>query len=45
MKPHLIKKNPKGYMYRALGIPFTSCIMIHNLNIPHWVEEVPIMVL
>lgn len=26
-------------MYRALGIPFSSCIMTHNLNVPSWVEE------
>lgn len=32
-------KNSKGYMCIALGIPFTSCIMTHNLNAPSWVEE------
>lgn len=26
-------------MYRALGIPFTSCIMTHSLDTLSWVEE------
>lgn len=38
MRTHVIKKNSKD-ICKGFGNSFTSCILIHNLYAPRWVEE------